>query len=192
MSRIIPVGLTTNNPVCRVVCATVPWGSRCPRGWPGSRCRRCALSAAWRWSQARTACPTALSTDRRPKTIRHRAHEQLNMCKDPQRELTTMKSWKHPTGVWFSKGIEEGWREKQRQKLLRLFGGQNLFNSLRRYLFAWVALEEKDEFNRFFQIDRDKTASAARNWTNTAPPTDATTFAFASLSILLLWPEPSK
>ena len=49
-----------------------------------------------------------------------------------------------------------------------------------------VYLEETVEFNRFFQIDRDKTASAARNLTNFAPQTDATTFAFASVSILLL------
>ena len=32
-----------------------------------------------------------------------------------------------------------------------------------------------------------KTASAARNLINFAPQTDATTFAFASVSILLLW-----
>ena len=37
-----------------------------------------------------------------------------------------------------------------------------------------------------FKIDRGKTTSAARNWTNTAPQTYSTTFAFASLSILLL------
>ena len=48
-------------------------------------------------------------------------------------------------------------------------------------------VEETVEFNRFFQIERGKTASAARNWTNFAPITDVTTFAFASLSILLLW-----
>ena len=41
----------------------------------------------------------------------------------------------------------------------------------------------------FFQIDRGKTASAARNWAKSALQTDATNFAFASLSILLLWPS---
>ena len=45
---------------------------------------------------------------------------------------------------------------------------------------------ELDEFNLFFQIDQGKTASAARNLINSGPQTDATTFAFASVSILLL------
>ena len=39
----------------------------------------------------------------------------------------------------------------------------------------------------FFQIDQCKTASAARNWTNSASETDATIFALSSNSILLLW-----
>ena len=47
--------------------------------------------------------------------------------------------------------------------------------------------EKTVEFNRFFQNDRNKTASAARNLTNFAPQTDATTFALPSVSILLLW-----
>ena len=41
----------------------------------------------------------------------------------------------------------------------------------------------------FFQIDRGKTASVARHWINVAPQTGATTFAFASVSILLLRQE---
>ena len=53
--------------------------------------------------------------------------------------------------------------------------------------FASVDLKEKDEFNLFFKIDRGKIASAARNWINSVPQTDATTFAIASVSILLLW-----
>ena len=53
--------------------------------------------------------------------------------------------------------------------------------------FSTVGLEEMVEFILFFHIDWGKTASVARNWTKSAPQTDATTFAFASLSILLLW-----
>ena len=45
---------------------------------------------------------------------------------------------------------------------------------------------DQDEFNLFFQIDQGKTTSPARNWTNSAPQTDATTFALSSNSILLL------
>ena len=55
--------------------------------------------------------------------------------------------------------IEEGWKQKARQRL-----------------------------NRFFQIDRDKTARAAGNRINFSPQTDATTFALPSVSILLLCP----
>ena len=52
----------------------------------------------------------------------------------------------------------------------RRLRGQNVFNSLPRKIFC-----------------QGKTASAARKWINSAcPQTDATTFAFASLSILLL------
>ena len=66
-------------------------------------------------------------------------------------------------------GIEEGWREKQRQRSSRLFGGQTFFGSV-----------------PFFQTDRGKTASAARNCSKSALQTDKTTFTFASLFILLL------
>ena len=38
---------------------------------------------------------------------------------------------------------------------------------------------------------RGKTDSVARYWTNSAPQTDATTFALPSVSILLLWGEVS-
>ena len=64
--------------------------------------------------------------------------------------------------------------------------GHNLYNSLQRYLFCLGRIGRKVEFSLFFQIDRGKTASAARNWINSAPQTEATTFAFASVSILLL------
>ena len=49
------------------------------------------------------------------------------------------------------------------------------------------SFERKGWIQPFFQIYRDKTASMARNWTNSAPQTDATTFALSSNSILLLW-----
>ena len=51
---------------------------------------------------------------------------------------------------------------------------------------AKFGLEEKVYFVLFFQIVLGKTASAARNYLNFAPQTDATTFAFAYFSILLL------
>ena len=66
--------------------------------------------------------------------------------------------------------IGEGWIRRQRQRSLHLFVGQNVLNFLRAGCFASVYLEERVQFNRFFQIDRGKTASAARNWTNFAPP----------------------
>ena len=52
-----------------------------------------------------------------------------------------------------------------------------------------VYLEEMVEFNRFFQIGRDKTASAIRNWANFAPQADATTFTlpFVSVSFVYAW-----
>ena len=53
--------------------------------------------------------------------------------------------------------------------------------------FALVYLKEKVEFILFSQINRGKTASAARNWSNSVPQTDATTFALSSNSIILLW-----
>ena len=64
--------------------------------------------------------------------------------------------------------IEEGWRTKQRQRSSRLLGGQKSFNSLPCYssCFVSVDMQEKVEFILFFQIDRGKTASAARNWMN--------------------------
>ena len=52
-----------------------------------------------------------------------------------------------------------------------------------------LRLKQTVELNRFFQIDRGKTASAAKNWTNSAPQTDATSFTLPSVSILLLCPN---
>ena len=53
--------------------------------------------------------------------------------------------------------------------------------------FSRSIWKKKAVFNRFFQNDGDKTASAARNLTNSVPQTDAKTFALPSVSILFLW-----
>ena len=68
-------------------------------------------------------------------------------------------------------------------------GGRIYSIPCRASYFALVYLEEQGELNLFFQIVWGKTAGAAKNWINSAPQTDATTFAFASLSILLLCPS---
>ena len=52
-------------------------------------------------------------------------------------------------------GIEEGWGQNRSKGFCVHLGG--------RTCFALVDLEEKDEFNLFFQTDQGKTASAARN-----------------------------
>ena len=57
---------------------------------------------------------------------------------------------------------------------------------------ASADLEEKYEFNRFFQTDRGKTASAVRNWTKSVPKQTRRPLPFASLSILLLWFIPYR
>ena len=60
--------------------------------------------------------------------------------------------------------IEEGWKQKARQRSSRLFGGQNLFNSLPHLLFCLGQFERKGLIHpTFLQINRGKTASAARN-----------------------------
>ena len=59
--------------------------------------------------------------------------------------------------------IEEGWREKQRQRSSPLFGGRIFLTSCRGRCFVSVDLEEKDELQVLYQIDRGKTASAAKN-----------------------------
>ena len=47
-------------------------------------------------------------------------------------------------------------------------------------------LKEKDKFILFFKIVLGKIASAARNLIHSSPQTEATTFAFSSVFILLL------
>ena len=74
--------------------------------------------------------------------------------------------------------LEEGWREKQRQRSSPLFGGQILFNSLTASCFASVGLEETFEFIPFFQIVRGKTASAARNFCFSLHPSSMAPFLF--------------
>ena len=70
--------------------------------------------------------------------------------------------------------IEEGWREKQRQKSShsRLFGGQNLFNSLLRSLFYLGLFGRNSWIPPFFQLVHVKIDSAAKNWLNSAHQTD--------------------
>ena len=70
-----------------------------------------------------------------------------------------------------------------------VWGGKIYSIPCRASCFALVYLEENFELIIFFQIDREKTASAVRNYINSPPKkkADATTFVFASLSILLLW-----
>ena len=46
-------------------------------------------------------------------------------------------------------------------------------------------MKEKDEFILFFKIVLGKTSSAARNWLNSFPQTEATTVAFSSVSLIL-------
>ena len=77
--------------------------------------------------------------------------------------------------------IEEGFKQKPRQRSSRLFGGQLL---CRASYFALVVLKEMVEIILFFQNDRGKMACAARNL---PPTTEATTFALASVPSLLLW-----
>ena len=52
----------------------------------------------------------------------------------------------------FFSTIEEGWREKQRQRSSRLFEGQNLFNSLPRYLFCLGRFGGKGWINPFLTV----------------------------------------
>ena len=97
-------------------------------------------------------------------------------------------------GTGYTVLIEEGFKQKPKQRSSRLFGGQISLNSLPRKLFCLGRFGRIGWIQLFFQIDLGKTASAARNWINSAPSqTDAKTFAFASLSILLLlWTKTSK
>ena len=82
---------------------------------------------------------------------------------------------------WTIITIEEGFKQKPRQRSSRLFGGQLL---CRASYFALVVLKEMVQIILFFQNDRGKMACAARNL---PPQTDATTFALASVQFLLLW-----
>ena len=64
------------------------------------------------------------------------------------------------------RSIEEGWREKQRQRSSRLFGGRFCSIPCRTSYFASVGLEEMVEFILFFQIDEGVAIAAlsAASW----------------------------
>ena len=70
--------------------------------------------------------------------------------------------------------------QKQRQRSSRLFGEQNLFNSLPR--FACL-----DPFQPFLPNRPRQNSQRGKELNKFCPQTDATTFAFASVSTLLLW-----
>ena len=76
--------------------------------------------------------------------------------------------------------LKKDWKRRQGKGRRVCLWGQNLINSLPRYLFSlgrfeingWIETflpNRPAVFNRFCQIDRGKTACAARNWTNSAP-----------------------
>ena len=73
-----------------------------------------------------------------------------------------------------------------------IWGGRICSIPWRSMCFAMVYLKEMVKFILFFQIDRGKTASAARNWTNFATQTDATICALSSNYILLLWDRATR
>ena len=99
--------------------------------------------------------------------------------------LKLCKLW---SGRWICSLFSPGEQQQQQQH-------QQQQQSLGTNLTRWETQQDHhqvssvylDEFILFLQIGRGKTDSAARNWIKSAPQTDATTFAFASLSILLLW-----
>ena len=63
--------------------------------------------------------------------------------------------------------------ERRKGKGRRVFLGGRIYSfPCRASCLAFVDWEEKVEFILFFQIDQNKTASAARNWINFAPQTD--------------------
>ena len=85
--------------------------------------------------------------------------------------------------------IEEGWKQKARQRSSHLFGGQNFVQFLATLAVLSRSIWKKRlnstvSFN-WLQLFIPKstvtlkTASAARNQTNVAPQTDVTTFAYA-------------
>ena len=61
-----------------------------------------------------------------------------------------------PKPLSCASSIEEGWRQKQRQKSLRLFWGQNLFNSLPRQLFYLGRYGRKGYIHPFFKSTETK------------------------------------
>ena len=88
--------------------------------------------------------------------------------------------------------IEEGWNRRQGKGRRVGKGGKICLIPCRARCFASVYLEEAVNSAVYLELTvRDTAASAAKNWTHFAPQTDTTTFAFASLSILLLWGKQS-
>ena len=62
-----------------------------------------------------------------------------------------------------------------------------IYNSLPRYLFCLGLLERKVEFIHFFKSTKAKQLVRQGIEFNSSPQTEATTFTFASVPVLLLW-----
>ena len=87
---------------------------------------------------------------------------------------------------------EPGYKKSFKKGCVSVWGAQFIqFLAALGFFFPW-SIRKKRLFLSFFQINRGKTASVARNWINVVPQTDTTTFAFASASILLLCFQLSK
>ena len=96
------------------------------------------------------------------------------------------------SSVQWMGSIEEGQRQKKRQRQLLLFGGNTFFNSLPCYsYFAMDDFEEQDEFIPFFQIilkfkQSIQNSYRGKELNKFSPQSEATTFAFSSVFILFL------
>ena len=99
-------------------------------------------------------------------------------------------------------GVEEGSRQKKRKRSSLLFGQQYLLNSLPRQIFCTRTILRGGMDSFFLQIILvqfillfksvpRKTACVTRNWINSSPQIEATTFAFSVVVILLLWEMPT-
>ena len=62
------------------------------------------------------------------------------------------------------------------------------------WIIGWIApvwFERKGWIHHILHNRPRQNSSAARNWINASPKTEATTFAFSSVSVLILWEEGS-
>ena len=124
---------------------------------------------------------------------------EKNACPTLMQRDTTSRTYKYTPGIWQPLHWLKYWiymvalkhrrrmeRDAKAKVVTSVWGAELLKFLAELAVLPWSVWKKQLNSSYSYKSTENKTAGAARNWTKSFPQKDAMTFAFASLSILLL------